>query len=183
MNIISSAISLLNTRMDRAQGRKIILQLSRKRRGFTYSVFVSSQFAKSLLVTLAWNSIFRSFVSRGKSDRIALSRSSKDNLFSMIREPGERGAEGQMREAARIDNFVAMDVSVPFAPGTFPGLGWTNTYPRIRYFRVNKRRRSIHVGRHVQKLRTTLLLSSLSLSLGSALLRHQRPCGANRKIV
>lgn len=32
----------------------------------------------------------------------------------MIREPRERGVEGQMREAARIDNFVAMDVSVPF---------------------------------------------------------------------
>lgn len=61
----------------------------------------------------------------------------------MIREPRERGVEGQMREAARIDNFVAMDVSVPFrAQDIFPGLGWANTPIRIRVFSCKQNKRA-----------------------------------------
>lgn len=48
-----------------------------------------------------------------------------------------------MREAARIDNFVAMDVSVPFrAQDIFPGLGWANTPIRIRVFSCKQNKRA-----------------------------------------
>lgn len=57
----------------------------------------------------------------------------------MIREPRERGVEGQMREAARIDNFVAMDVSVPFRAQDISRTWFDKHLSRIRYFHVNKR--------------------------------------------